>query len=229
MSTKRLVIAQKYTPDKYDKVYLRLERIMEHPRQVSRFRSELAKAIARGFPIDYKYIYTNSIYPNGSSSCLLGVSFSCDHNFTRALLDFGADVNIEDCNGMNALTSVAFKHFIDSLDYGISTVPPYFAEIIQKTRDIDKKIGTTALGYLCRAYCIAPSQSVLNIIKKLLSDGSDIKAAGDWLTWDSNYSKAHKKEFLAAGKKLKNYISLYNQQKENLREKPDSAIFEYEL
>ena len=68
-----------------------------------------------------------------------------------------------------------------------------------------------------------------NIIKKLLSDGSDIKAAGDWLTWDSDYSKAHKKEFLAAGKKLKNYISLYNQQKENLREKPDSAIFEYEL
>lgn len=58
MSTKSLVIAQKYTPDKYDKVYLRLERIMEHPRQVSRFRSELAKAIARGFPIDYKYIQT---------------------------------------------------------------------------------------------------------------------------------------------------------------------------
>ena len=149
-----------------------LLRTMDRAKNGKKFKTELVDALTKGFPIDHKY------YKYGSDS-LLHRSLWDNHDFTQILLDLGANVNVEDHNGMNALLIAAYT-FEQCYDHeGNSIVPPYFKEILEKTDDINnvpyRLIRTTALGWLCRKYCKSQSESIMGAIKMLLEAGADIK------------------------------------------------------
>ena len=76
-----------------------LLRTMDRAKNGKKFKTELVDALTKGFPIDHKY----------GSDTLLHRSLSDNHNITQILLDLGADVNVEDHNGMNALTLAAYN------------------------------------------------------------------------------------------------------------------------
>ena len=109
-------------------------------------------------------------------------------------------------------------------------VPRYFAEIIEKTKDLNKiphhLVDTTAFGLLCRTYCVKQDPVILPAIRMLLDAGADIDAGGDWV---KVYSGPDDKKYYEVGEKLKAYIALYVQQKENLKETQEAVTYEYEI
>lgn len=221
--------------DKLDGTFIRLLNIMQNAKKGTKLKRELSKAIAEGYPIDYRggvpidyrggvYVYTDT--PYNLRDTLLHKSFSLGlpEFVIQILLDYGSDVNVENHNGMNALLLVVYSLSTSNI------IPQYFQEVVSKTQDLNKVVhkyeNTTALNILCRRYCIKQSTEILTAIKMLLDAGADPDADGDWL---KVYSGVKSRKYYEVGEKLKGYISMYVQQKENLREKPDSAIFEYEL
>ena len=197
-----------------------LLRTMDRAKNGKKFKTELVDALTKGFPIDHKH----------GSDTLLHRSLSDNHNITQILLDLGADVNVEDHNGMNALTLAAYN-FRPCYDHnGNSIIPPYFMEILEKTKDINKVphrlIRTTALGLFCMKYCQNPTKTLMGIIKMLLDAGADINAGVDWL---KVYTGADCKQYYEVGEKLKAYISMYVQQKTNFRNEQEYAGYDYEL
>ena len=200
-----------------------LLRTMDRAKNGKKFKTELVDALTKGFPIDHKY------YKYGSDS-LLHRSLWDNHNVTQILLDLGADVNVEDHNGMNALLIAAYN-FKPCYDHeGNSIIPPYFKEILAKTEDVNKvphrRIGATALGLLCMKYCQSQTESMMGAIKMLLDAEADIDAGIDWL---KIYTGADCKQYYEVGEKLKAYISMYVQQKTNFMNGQEYACYDYEL
>ena len=131
---------------------------------------------------------------------------------------------------MNALLIAAYT-FEQCYDHERnSIVPPYFKEILEKTDDINnvpyRLIRTTVLGWLCTKYCKLQTETIMSAIKMLLDAGADIDAGGDWL---KVYSGPDDKKYYEVGEKLKAYIALYVQQKENLKETQEAVTYEYEI
>ena len=201
---------------------------MDRARNGKKFKVELLDVLAQGFPIDHKY--NRALASTGGGDSLLHRALSFNSNIVQILLDAGADVNVEDHNGMNALLIAAYT-FEQCYDHeGNSIVPPYFKEILEKTDDINnvpyRLIRTTALGWLCRKYCKSQSESIMGAIKMLLEAGADINAGGDWL---KVYSGPDDKKYYEVGEKLKAYISMYIQQKTNFKNGQEHAYYDYEL
>lgn len=190
-----------------------LLRTMDRAKNGKKFKTELVDALTKGFPIDHKY------YKYGSDS-LLHRSLWDNHNVTQILLDLGADVNVEDHNGMNALLIAAYNFNGAKVQY--------FPEIISKTNDLDKiprqlRMKTTALGILCRQYCTSQSQAIMSAIKLLLDAGANIEAAGDW---SRGYYGSDKERYYQVVEKLKGYIAMYVQQKSNFKNEQEYAGYE---
>ena len=219
--------------DKLDGTFIRLLNIMKNAKKGTKLKRELSKAIAEGYPIDYRggiYVYTDTPYNLRDTLLHKSISFGLPEFVIQILLDYGADVNVEDHNGMNALTLAAYN-FRPCYDHnGNSIIPPYFMEILEKTKDINKVphrlIRTTALGLFCMKYCQIPTKTLMGIIKMLLDAGADIEAAGDW---SKIYYGADKKRYYQVGEKLKGYMAMYVQQKTNFRNEQEYAGYEYEL
>lgn len=217
---------------RYTSIYKLLVRTMMHTRTGAKFKRELLAATADGFPIDYTY----SILANGKTfqvETLLNLSLSTKVPIviTQILLDHGADVNIEDYNGMNSLliASQNFRYHKDS--DGKNVAPSYFAKIIEKTDDINKvsrePFKLTALSILCQNYCRNPSDIIITAIKMLLDAGADISAGDDWRYTPWKIKNPTGKFYRAD--ELYNHISLYVQQKEALKSGYEYACFNYEL
>ena len=214
--------------EKFSETFKALEKAIAHTQDGPKFKRKLLNALSKGFPIDYKYNRVFASSREGDS--LLHRSLWDNHDFTQILLDLGANVNVEDHNGMNALLIAAYT-FEQCYDHeGNSIVPPYFKEILEKTDDINnvpyRLIRTTALGWLCRKYCKSQSESIMGAIKMLLEAGADINAGGDWL---KVYSGPDDKKYYKVGEKLKAYISMYIQQKTNFKNGQEHAYYDYEL
>lgn len=209
---------------------------MDRARNGKKFKVELLDVLAQGFPIDHKY--NRALASTGGGDSLLHRALSFNSNIVQILLDAGADVNVEDHNGMNALLLAAYN-FKPCYDHNWNIlVPPYFREILEKTDDINKiphrLIRTTALGLLCMKYCqtsIKSNMSAIKIaIKMLLDRGADIETAGDWfkMFFGSNIHY-NSKNYCEVAEKLKTYLDLYVQQKTNFRNEQEYAGYDYEL
>ena len=212
----------------YQKLFeLMLFELMTSGCDSNRFESALLEALSKGFPIDFRYNFSDGTSKDGNT--LLHASMWINQKLTQRLLDNGADVNVEDHNGMNVLLLAVCN--IDKFvveEKGI--VPRYFAEIIEKTKDLNKiphhLVDTTAFGLLCRTYCVKQDPVILPAIRMLLDAGADIDAGGDWA---KVYSGPDDKKYYEVGEKLKAYTALYVQQKENLKETQEAVTYEYEI
>lgn len=144
------------------------------------------------------------------------------------MLDAGADVNLTDLSGLNALmTAVSFNW-----DIGI------IKEILTKTKNINvvtQQENNTALGLLCQnilqqSYLFTPKNCLSaedkSLIKDFLDAGADPDIDGKWKKPDYCYvTKDNQKELQ---KSMLAYIEKYRERKESLKFAPES-IFEYEL
>lgn len=213
---------------KFEVTFKALEQAMAKARTGKKFKSELENALLQGFSIDY--IYSDCIYRyDGADSIefkdtLLhkSMTMNTSASITQILLDYGADVNIEDHNGMNALLIATYHNEWDEYI-------PYYDEILEKTTDIDKLphrlVRTTALGILCSKYCTQPSNIIWVGIRKLIDAGADIEASGDWI---SNYYGEMKKKYYKNGERLKSLICSYIERKDELKT-TDGSYYDYEL
>ena len=222
--------------DKLDGTFIRLLNIMQNATKGTKLKRELSKAIAEGYPIDYRggvpidyrggvYVYTDTPYNLRDTLLHKSFSFGLPEFVIQILLDYGADVNVENHDGMNALLLVVYSLSTSNI------IPQYFQEVVSKTNDLDKiprqlRVNTTALGILCRQYCTSESPTIMIAIKTLLDAGADIEAAGDW---SKIYYGADKKRYYQVGEKLKGYMAMYVQQKTNFRNEQEYAGYEYEL
>lgn len=158
-----------------DETFKELEKAMEHTQNGAKFKIKLLDALSKGFPIDYEC--------EGDTLLHKSLSYRLSHAIQHNLLDCGADVNIEDHNGMNALL-LAACNFRSCYSHGKLIIPSYYTEILAKTEDVDKvprkRVGTTALGLMCMKFCTSPTRVNKSAIKMLLDAGADISAAGDW-------------------------------------------------
>ena len=133
------------------------------------FVKEFPIAIAKGYDIDY--------FPNKVESTLLMRALVFEqHQIAQLLVNNGADVNIVDASGQNALIKAAAS--------GCS--PELFAQIVSKTTDVNHadKFGLTAFGAQCKRHITTlwdPDRSIhLRRLHILLESGSDPDIDTSW-------------------------------------------------
>ena len=192
-------------------------------------RKSLSKALTKAL----KGGYDVNFIPRGSLRkpillVVLGHTGKSEAKDVKLLLDAGADVNLTDLSGLNALmTAVSFNW-----DIGI------IKEILTKTKNINvvtQQENNTALGLLCQnilqqSYLFTPKNCLSaedkSLIKDFLDAGADPDIDGKWKKPDYCYvTKDNQKELQ---KSMLAYIEKYRERKESLKFAPES-IFEYEL
>lgn len=202
------------------KLYDMLHNTMRRAKTGTKFKQELEEALAQGFPVDFT--------PKGGSPLLhLSLEYACPDVITQLLLKVGADVNIINADGKNAL--LVFCAVFNEWRYKDN--PEIFMEILEKTTDVNKvptnenslMANYTALSNLCITYSWRPSQETIDAIKLMLDRGANPDIGDEW--WISNDSYVDISE---NGKKLKKIIYNYLEQREESKTSADSG-YEYEL
>lgn len=182
------------------------------------FNVLLDKALADGFPIDY--------CPDNIPDSTPVLHYSLrrkSFDFTKVLLDKGANVNITDPDGNNVLMICCAALF--SLGSSFDLGDDLFRQIAEQTTDVNKKISDpdlteySALGFLMHAHSMDNGQSVLTKIKILIDAGADIYKSGYVL--DPVNPKDNE---------LINHITQYQEQKAQLEALNNNLTYwEYEL
>lgn len=231
MSTENQQSSQNYSEEKYSDIYWTLYNTMIHAKAGTKFKKELANALARGYPIDFRV--GRNLKKDNTGNSLLHLSLSCNVQpvITQILLDNGANINLEDCNGMNALHLACFNFRLKGGARGEEAIPSYFRELIEKTEDINnvprKLIRTTPFGTLCAKFCNCPISAIMSAIKMLIDAGADLNAGAKWqFLYEDKNVKYHFADELE--EQVDRYIQ-QKQQKENMKNIRDSACYDYEL
>lgn len=221
---------------KYNHYFNTLRQTMNRARAGTKFKKELEAALADGYPIDFKHetVSFGNYSKNKFITTLLLDSLNSRANaITQILLDYGADVNIENHNGMNALIMACYN--IPNGKYIIwnkkeATIQPYFRYILDNTEDVNKVpiglTGQTALGLLCCKYASYPYGALMEAIKMLLDAGADPDAGSYWRREYHGTNKAFDKN----AEKLEEFIQIYLEQMQGFKDNGKTAVdYEYEL
>lgn len=151
-------------PKRFNDIFYNLAEHMWKNLSEAEFEVKVQRAIDQGFPIDF--VSSSKFY----SGRLLerAINTSANYEYTWVLLDAGADVNLKDKGGKNAL--------------GLAICNNLPAEIVRRiitlTRDVNAEDNNqlTALYSLANAYIFYGQydvQSKDNILNALLSAGAD--------------------------------------------------------
>ena len=204
---------REYTPEekeRFSNMYNELQSAIRTSKSAgTKFRKILADGLKRGYPINY--------VPNENYSMpLLSISlWYCKYGLVALLLDIGADVNLKDATGRNALMYAVDKFRIDE---------KAFKRILAKTKDINAKDkqGRSALRILVKQYLFSGFDHLLDCIKLMLEAGADpgtldfSKFSALELSYTDNVEKL---KILFAKAELKN----------QLKKEAETAEYNYEL
>ena len=198
----------------YRHIYIDLRKLILESNFIGIFYKSLRKALKAGFPIDF-YFVPETRYSFELYSTLLNMALvQQKQGISLKLLELGADVNVKDSEGRNALLACA---------YGQSDI---ILHITEMTSDINAQMGgSTALGILCGRYCndIEDRNNLLPCINQLIKKGADPCLDTKWESIALYNTGVRKRR-----DKLLKYITNYVLQREAIQ-KSASADYEYEI
>lgn len=167
--------------DQYSKLSAFLKYPLKGIESCSSFSEKLDKALAEGFPIDYCEMFCTD---NDPPLLFLAVANHTEENnrFVKILLDHGADPNVIDGRGWNALIQCCWNIRGGTFRGNTMISDETFTELVKRTKDVNLKGegNETALKGLVVEYIAAyqdnyfDADKILPKVRILMDAGADV-------------------------------------------------------